>query len=102
MVRLFSASHDFATPPSHSPVSMLDQRHTRRLRKRDKLLIGQGEEPNQITMRKPDTLYIIQYSLIYSMSNLLFCLPNAYKKDSTDKRPSTVLCRESKLKQNSQ
>ncbi len=45
----------------------LDRRHTGRLRKRDKLLTGEGrgglgEEPNNKTTRKPGPLWITQYS----------------------------------------
>ncbi len=48
--------------PTTSPVSKLDRRHTRRLRKRDNLLrgegggVGIGVEPNHTTARKPDPL----------------------------------------------
>jgi hypothetical protein len=39
-IRMIGSSY---TPPPHSPVSKLDRRHTRRLRKRDNLLIGEGK-----------------------------------------------------------
>jgi hypothetical protein len=65
--RRFSSSYDLApTTP------MLDRRHTRRLRKRDNLLTGEGkgvgvmEEPNHTTASKPGPLQIIQYSLLYA------------------------------------
>ncbi len=48
-----------------SPVGKLDRRHTGRLRMRNNLLTGEGvgEEPKCTMARKPDPLYIIQYSL---------------------------------------
>jgi hypothetical protein len=50
---------------SPSPVSKLDRRLRGRLRKRDNLLTGEGEEePNHKTARKPGLLLIILYSLI--------------------------------------
>ncbi len=55
--------------PPHSHVSKLHRQHTGRLRKRDNLLTGGGgevsKEPNHTTARKPGSLQIIQYSLIY-------------------------------------
>jgi hypothetical protein len=51
-------------PPS--PVSNLERRHTRRLRKRDNLLTEEGregEEPNHTIARLSGPLYIIQYVL---------------------------------------
>ncbi len=42
-------------PPPPSPVSKLDRRNTGRLRKKDKLLTGEGgvgEEPNHHTRRE--------------------------------------------------
>jgi hypothetical protein len=56
-------------PLSRHSVSKLDRRRIGRLRKRDKLLPGEGvkgadEEPNHTTARKPGPLQIIQYSLI--------------------------------------
>jgi hypothetical protein len=55
---------DFALRPPPSspfPVSKLGRRHTGRLRKRDNLLTGEGE--NYTTLSKPGPLKIIQYSL---------------------------------------
>jgi hypothetical protein len=58
-------------PPSPSPGSKLDRRHTGRLRKRDNLQTGEGEgmgeEPNHATAKKPGPLYIIQYFLVGSL-----------------------------------
>jgi hypothetical protein len=56
----FSPSYDFAPSPFPStpspPVNKLDQRNTGRLRKKDNLLMGEGEgvgeEPNHTKARK--------------------------------------------------
>ena len=57
-------SYDLAPPPSpypHFPVSELDRLHIGRMRKRDNLLMGEGEEgmgeePNHTTARESGPL----------------------------------------------
>ncbi len=67
-----------AHPLPPSPVSKLDWRHTRRQRKRDKLLIGEGgkgvsEEPNHKTSRKQKSLLLyISFDTLCFDSNLDF------------------------------
>jgi hypothetical protein len=58
-------------PPS--PGSKMDRPHTRRLRKRDNLLTGEGvgKEPNHTTARKPGPLEIIQNYLGLSLLSFL-------------------------------
>jgi hypothetical protein len=57
-----SLSYDLAPspPPPLSPVGKHNQQRTRRLRKRDNLLMGEGEgvgeEPNHTAARKPGPL----------------------------------------------
>jgi hypothetical protein len=59
----FPRSYDLAPRPAPPtfPVTKLDQRHTGRLRKKDKSLTGGGgsgvgEDPNHTTTRKPGPL----------------------------------------------
>jgi hypothetical protein len=73
-------------PPS--PVSTLDRRHTRRLKKNRQLDDRRGggkgreKEPNHTTARKPGPLLIIQYSLsthVNFILNILFSYTVEYR-----------------------
>ncbi len=63
-----------STPSHPSPFDKLDRRLTGRLRKRDNLMMGDGEwewaRPNHTTARKPGPLKIIQYSMRASQAGL--------------------------------
>jgi hypothetical protein len=65
---MLSPSYDLAPPPPPptSPVSQLDpQRKTKKERQLADGIGGRvGEEPNNMTARKPGHLKIVQYSLI--------------------------------------